>query len=52
MVRYALYGLGLYAAVAALMWKLLVSRFPIVTGRMPIGKPGLAPEDELAGKTR
>ncbi|HEV3447504.1 MAG TPA: ABC transporter permease [Gemmataceae bacterium] len=51
-VRYALYGLGLYAGVAALMWKLLVSRFPVVTGRMPIGEPGLAPADELAGKAR
>jgi hypothetical protein len=52
MVRYALYGLGLYAGVAALMWKMLVSRFPIVTGRMPISEPGLAPEDELAAKAR
>jgi hypothetical protein len=33
-------GVAGYAVLAAILWALIAGRFPLVTGRMPVGKPG------------
>jgi ABC-type transport system involved in multi-copper enzyme maturation permease subunit len=36
----ALGGVAGYAVLAAILWALIAGRFPLVTGRMPVGKSG------------
>ena len=42
LVAYAICGLGCYAVLAALLWQALVAAFPHATGRMPVGRTGVA----------
>src|SRR5205807_5625508 len=42
-VRYAVYGVGCYILIAAGLWRMLVTRFPKVTGRMPVGQVPVPP---------
>ena len=40
MYEEVLAGVVAYALLAALVWALVEGRFPLVTSRMPVGKPG------------
>jgi ABC-type transport system involved in multi-copper enzyme maturation permease subunit len=42
LVAYGICGLGCYAALAAILWQALVAAFPRATGRMPVGRTGIA----------